>query len=247
MRWAGVVRHRCYPGLAIVAALGVAAPVPWTPACAQEAPPPASGEQAYDIPAQSVSMALARFARVSGVDILYENALGSGRTSSPVQGVMSPQAALRTLLRGTGLSARFTEPKAAIVFLTAGPVPRAAADAADLPELRLGMAEVRASPMIGTPDRSGYQRYAQAALLDIRGLLNDDPELRGRVFRLQISLKVSPQGVIERVVLLRGSGDVGRDAHIRRLLLGRSLTPPPVGLREPLYFEVTTDRLGGRG
>jgi hypothetical protein len=247
MRWAGVVRLSCYPGLAIVAALGVAAIFPATSAWAQEGPPPASGEQTYDIPAQSVTLALASFARVSGVDILYENALGAGRMSSPVRGVMSPQAALRTLLRGTGLSARFTEPKAAIVFLTAGPVPRAAADAADLPELRLGMAEVRASPMIGTPDRSGYQRYAQAALLDIRSVLNDDPELRGRVFRLQVSLKVSPAGVIERVVLLRGSGDGRRDAHIRRLLLGRSLTPPPAGLREPLYFEVTTDRLGGRG
>ena len=246
MLWAGASQIQHHAGVFAAATLVVAALAASPPARAQEAPPSVA-EQSYDIPAQNVSLALASFARVSGVDILYENALGSGRTSSPVRGTMSPQAALRALLIGTGLSARFTEPKAAIVYLTTGPAPRAASETAGLTELRLGLAEVRAPVMIGAPDRSGYQRYAQAALLDIRSLLTEDPQLRGRVFRLQVSLKVNPDGLIERVVLLRGSGDAGRDAHIRRILLGRSLTPPPVGLREPLYFEVTTDRLGGRG
>lgn len=246
MLWASAGRVQIQAGCLAAAALALLATSIAPPAWAQEQPRSAA-EEAYDIPAQPVSLALASFARVSGVDILYENALGAGRMSSPVRGTMSPQAALRALLIGTGLSARFTEPRAAIVYLTTGPAPRAAAEAAGLPELRLGLAEVRAPVMIGTPDRSGYQRYAQAALLDIRSLLGEDPDLRGQVFRLQVSLKVSPDGLIERVTLLRGSGDERRDAHIRRILLGRSLTPPPAGLREPLYFEVATDRLGGRG
>ncbi|MEA3390684.1 MAG: TonB C-terminal domain-containing protein [Pseudomonadota bacterium] len=249
MRWVAAAPHIGAPALRRAAALGFAVLAVGSPVSAQELPPvtPAPVEQGYDIPAQPVSAALASYARVSGVDIFYENALAGGRMSSPVRGAMSPQAALRALLLGTGLSARFTEPKAAIVFLTAGPPPRAVADASGLPELRLGMAEVRAPPVIGTPDRSDYQRYAQAVQLDIRRLLSEDPDLRGRVFRLQVSLKVAPGGAIERVVLLRGSGDDARDAHIRRILLGGTLAPPPAGLREPLYFEVVTDRLGGRG
>lgn len=228
------------------AAILLATMLTGTPAATlgQDLPTAAAAEQSYDIPAQPLSTALPAFARMSGVDILYENGMAAGRTSAPLRGRMSPQAALRALLRGTGLSARFTEPRAAIVYLTAGPPPRAVSDAAALPELRLDTSEVRAPVVIGSPDRDIYQRYAQVALHDVRRLLSEDPDLRGRVFRLQVSLKVDPAGLVERVTLLRGSGDALRDAHIRRTLVGKSVTAPPPGLREPLYFEVTTDRQG---
>lgn len=245
MRWAR--SNPLLGGRGRWAAISLAAVLTGAPASAlgQDLPTAASAEQIYDIPAQPLSTALPTFARMSGVDILYENGMAAGRTSAPLRGRMSPQAALRALLRGTGLSARFTEPRAAIVFLTAGPPPRAVSDAEALPELRLDTSEVRAPVVVGAPDRDVFQRYAQTALHDVRRLLSEDPELRDRVYRLQVSLKVGPDGIIERVTSLHGSGDTERDVHIRRTLVGKSVTAPPAGLREPLYFEVTTDRQGG--
>jgi hypothetical protein len=233
-------------GLRIAAALAAAPLLAGTGSVVAQTPAPMAPDHAYEIPAQSLTAALASYARVSGVDILYENALGSGRTSSAVNGRMSPQAALRILLAGTGLSARFTGPKAAIVYLTASPS-SPTAEPGRVPGLRLDMAEVRAPVTIGTPDRSGYQRYAQAVLNDIRAILSEDPELRGQAFRLRLALTISAAGRIENVALLQVSGDRSRDAHIRHVLTGHAVAPPPNGLAEALRFEVIADRLGGRG
>ncbi|MCI3179513.1 hypothetical protein C5708_04525 [Caulobacter sp. CCUG 60055] len=231
---------------AICAAACLAATAGWTPALAQTPARPGP-EQDYDIPAQPLNAALAGFARTSGVDILYENALGEGRFSAPLKGRMAPQVALRALLAGTGLTARFTDPRAVIVHAAGATAPRASVDTAGMPALRLDMAEVRASVVIGAPDRAAFQRYAQAAQADIQSILGEDPALRGKVFRLKLALTVSPAGRIDRVTLLQGSGDAGRDDRVRRGLTGRMLPPPPSGLADALYFEVATDRFGARG
>src|SRR3546814_11727709 len=62
------------------------------------------------------SRGLGVFALVSGVDIFYEAGLAIGHRSAAIDGRYAPATALRALLAGTGLSARFTGRKAAIVF-----------------------------------------------------------------------------------------------------------------------------------
>lgn len=214
---------------------------------AAAAPQAARMAQRYDIPAQSLNRALASFARISGVDILYENALAAGRLSAPVSGAMSPQAALRALLQGTGLSARFTGHRAAIVFLASGPAPEGPVMrpgiGASVPSLRLDMAEVIAPARIGSPDRTGWDRYAQLALTRIRARLTGDATLRDDVFRLHLAIGVEQGGRIEQVRMIRGSGDAKRDAHVQRTLIGYQLPPPPAGLDGMLRFEVASGRV----
>src|SRR3546814_1706657 len=76
----------------------------------------ATDQKHYVIPAQPLTQALAEFARVSGVDIFYEAGLASGHRSAAIDGRYTPATALRALLAGTGLSARFTGRTAALVF-----------------------------------------------------------------------------------------------------------------------------------
>lgn len=212
----------------------------------EAAGPPASGEQGYDIPAQPLTGALASFARTSGVDIFYETTQGTGKTSTSVRGRFSAQAALHRLLSGTGLSARFTKPRAAIIYLTAGASPQTGLEDGRgfSPRLTLDTMRVRAPLMVGSQDRAAYQRYAQTTLHSIRRMLSEAPYLRQRALRLQVALVIDPAGRVERATLIQGSGDEEHDAHIRRLLLDHTLAPPPAGFREALHFELSIDRLG---
>ncbi len=203
----------------------------------------------FDIAPQPLANALAEFATVSGVDIAYRQSLATGRRSSPVQGDYPAPMALRMLLQGAGLSARFTGPRAAIIFEPGtpdAPTPHRGPSAA--PALRLDMAEVRAPIMVGTRDRSGQRRYAMAVQTEIREWLRADGTYQGRAFRLEVRIYVDPQGLIREVAVRRPSGEPAWDDHVVRTLTGRSLSrPPPSDLSEPLAFEVVSDRLPDQG
>ncbi|MBN9342005.1 MAG: STN domain-containing protein, partial [Comamonadaceae bacterium] len=60
----------------------------------------------FDIPAQPLPEALARFAAQSGAQLVYPPGLVQGRRSSAVQGTLDAEAALRQLLQGSGLELR---------------------------------------------------------------------------------------------------------------------------------------------
>lgn len=240
-RTLGLVRVNTVARVAMTCALVPAGAV----AGAHSAPQAASRSLAFDIPEQPLAGALARFATVSGVDIAYPQHLALGRRSHPVRGPLPPPVALQTLLQGTGLAARFTGPKAAIVYVPGAvdtPVPRRGAAAA--PALRLDMAEVRAPIMVGTRDRSAHQRYAMAVQNEVRALLQGAGGYEGHAFRLEIRLAVDPGGVIRQVAIRRQSGEPAWDRHVASALTGRSLSiAPPADLAEPLAFEVVSDRL----
>lgn len=70
-----------------------------TPALAQ------TEQQQYNIPAQDLSGALEAFGRHSGKEILFDRGQVAGKRSRAVFGTMAPDAALRVLLEGTGMSA----------------------------------------------------------------------------------------------------------------------------------------------
>mgnify|MGYP000847615897 CR=1 FL=1 len=61
----------------------------------------------YNIPAQPLGQALATFGKQSGLQITYDPALISGKTSRPVSGTMTRQAALQQLLSATDLNFRY--------------------------------------------------------------------------------------------------------------------------------------------
>ncbi len=109
---------RCWPKLGrwlLLVAAFVAAPVGY----AQEAPgvveprpeavqSAASGQLQFDIPPQALASALSRFGETANLELLYDAALARGLNTQGVSGMTyTPEQALRILLAGTGLTARF--------------------------------------------------------------------------------------------------------------------------------------------
>ncbi len=94
---------------AAILALGIGlAPAATLHAQAQPLPveaPSSSASQtpAFDIPEQSLSRALAEFARQSGLELLYTPEVVEGLTASAVSGQHTREAAMRLLLQGTEL------------------------------------------------------------------------------------------------------------------------------------------------
>src|SRR5690606_9160178 len=62
----------------------------------------------FDIAAQPLSEALARYSALTGMAVLFDSALVSGRRSAPLAGYFSDGAALTQLLSGTGLDAHYS-------------------------------------------------------------------------------------------------------------------------------------------
>ncbi|MEA3390824.1 TonB C-terminal domain-containing protein [Sphingopyxis indica] len=217
-------------------------------AAAQTAP--AMQERRYDIPAQPVAQAIAEFATVSGVNIIYRQSLAGARQSTPLSGVYAAPAALRHLLQGTGLSARFTGPNSAVIFVEGQPPPTDRAGnavTASPSALHLDMAEVRAPRLVGRRDPSAYNHYAQRVQTEIFERLKRDGAYEGRSFRIEIAVSVDPTGRIDEVRLMRGSSEPDWDARVRQILFGTLISsPPPEGLSRSMRFEVETDRFAGR-
>lgn len=213
------------------------------PATAQDAPQML--ERRYDIAAQPLASALAEFATVSGVSIIYPQSLARGRRSTGISGVHTAPVALQAILKDTGLAVRFTGPSAAVIFLPGAPAasaPAGGAAATGLPALQLDMAEVRAPLIIGTRDRTGHNRYAMAVLEEIRTVLRDEGGYQGQTYRIDLALAISAEGRIGDVALVRPSGSRAWDDHVVRTLRGRLLSaPPPPDLSGTIRFAVETD------
>ncbi|WP_341021126.1 secretin and TonB N-terminal domain-containing protein [Brevundimonas diminuta] len=231
---------------AAIAAVLAALPGPSTALAQVEL---ADGERHYDIPAQPVAAALAEFARVSGVNIIYRQSVAGARRSSAVSGALPAALALRRLLEGTGLTARFTGPTSAIIYRegAAPPEPSTASAGEGAASLRLAMAEVRAPHVIGRRDRNAINHYAMRVQREIFDRLKRDGAYEGRRFRIEIAVTVDAAGRIAEVALLRPSGETAWDARVRDVLVGERLSaPPPEGLTGSMRFEVETDRLADR-
>ncbi len=91
-----LLRHHWMSGLAVAAVVAVMAPVA---AEAREA-------QLYDIPSQDLGSALRKFAQSSRLQVIFDGEATRGKRSEAVKVQASPEAALREILRGTGLTYR---------------------------------------------------------------------------------------------------------------------------------------------
>lgn len=196
---------------------------------ADEAHAQASGGDqriAFDIPAQPLDAALTAYFRATGVQLLYDSALTAGRRSGEVRGNFTPREALRLLLRGTGLIARYSRSNAAILT---SPEAREAA-----PLVPLGRIVVR--EQVAPPPRfTMVQRlafYGQLAR-ELQAHLRSDPRTNRLTFSVRASIEIAPGGKLERVQI-----EQGQDSRIRQLitevLTGKVVTPPPDGIAQPL-------------
>jgi hypothetical protein len=172
----------------------------------------------FNIPSQTLGMALVAFGAKAGFDLYYNAALAEGRRSAAVTGKLAPTLALQRLLQGTGLLARMTGPSSLIL------VP-AAPEAANSGEPALA-GSGRFEPYFAT-----IQGRISEALCHSRAAAIESKKILLRVW-------LADSGTIDQVELL-GAGvneAVGRSLSdaVRGLAIG---TPPPE-MPQPLTLVV---------
>lgn len=177
----------------------------------------ADGLISFDIPSQPVATALDAYSTASGRELFYDGALAAGRRSNALSGRLSPDAALQSLLIGTGLVAHVDA--AARVVLMPAPAMREPSGA----------------------DRS-YFAVAQGRLAPI---LCSHAETRpGNADRL-LRVWIAASGTIARAELVDlggGEGAVIDAAALHGVLLGK----PPADMQQPLTLAIFAQASGQR-
>lgn len=221
---------------AMLIALAAASALP-----AQDTPP----RHAYAIPAQRLSRALAHFSEVSGVDVLLDDPRSGERRSAALNGTYSAPQALTVMLAGTGLVARFTSARSAVIVAqgaVAAPAagPAVARGGRSGAVIELDTMRVTAPRMIGGTGRIPDRAFLSAMAGQIRRIVID-----GAVFgasnreQLRIQTRIRGDGTLHDVRIVGPIGDARRDAGIIQLLDGRRLDlAPPADMRQPLMFDV---------
>ncbi|MBB5048278.1 hypothetical protein HNR60_003041 [Rhodopseudomonas rhenobacensis] len=145
----------------------------------------------FDIPSQSLADALVVYARSTGLEILADDGVVSGRRSTAVSGELNPTIALRRMLAETGLEIHYLDRGAVTLLPSRGPG--------------------------GEPGERATDRYAsfsaalQVAL--VRAMCGYDGG-RAAASRVAAQLWIALDGSIERSLLLDSTGDRRRDAAI---------------------------------
>jgi hypothetical protein len=165
----------------------------------------------FAISSQPLANALEAYGNVTGVELFYDGELAGGRRSSAVEGMFSPDEALKELLLGTGLIARMTAPNS----VTIGRIAR--------------------SRVASTSDQS----YFAIVQTRIAQTLCADAETRPGEIDLLLQIWIAASGAVERVHVLEPANENRREGvftkALRGLTIGRS---PPVGMRQPITMAI---------
>lgn len=218
--------HR-YLAPALLAVIGIAG-VPGEPLCAQQAN--ADDTIEFDIPAQPLDTALAKYFQATGVQLLYDSRLTASRRSTAVRGRYSPRGALRQLLSGTGFVVRYTNANSAIIT-----VPE---EHDSTPLIPLGRVVVREriGPARLTPVE--ILAYYQAIEGELREQLGADRRTSRLAFNLLVQLRISETGTLSDIVVARGSARQNVDRAVVDVLRDARVTPPSPLLEQPLRLSL---------
>lgn len=162
----------------------------------------------FAIAAQPLYSALARYGDVTGKEALYESGLIDRRMSGGFDGQATPMAALKQLLVGTGLAARFVAEGTFILEL------------------------VLDNPTAPTSANRRYHALVQQDLLEI---LCGLPEAKPGQYRLVIAIWIAPDGTVQDMLRIGGVGSLETDALVDRTLRAmRFREPPPSNFIQPI-------------
>jgi hypothetical protein len=204
----------------------------------------AAGQVPFDIPSQALTTALETFSEVTGIQVLYDSHLTSGRRSAAVKGVLMPQAALRSLLAGTDIKVRYANSHG-IVLVSASAVeapeaagnenpPVATGTVLDLGTLHLG----EGVELGGAADYHGYGEFIKT---EVQSALHRDGSTRSGDYNVGLQLWLNSSGIIQRSHIFRSSGDKQRDASIIRTIRNLTISqPPPTNLPEPVSIIISS-------
>jgi hypothetical protein len=186
--------------------------------------PPGAGvpEQiTFKLPALPLAAALDAYSKLTGYAALVDGELAAGRVSAPVRGTYTPREALRRLLVGTGLTARYAS-ETAFTLLAEDDARTQGGD--------------RGAPGAIATDRSpALRRYAGIVQTTLKRALCPSAQTRPGQYRAAMQLWIDKSGVVRRVHLLASTGLKQRDAAIERVLAQLVIDqPPPPALPQPL-------------
>jgi hypothetical protein len=171
----------------------------------------------FDIAAQPLETALDAYGFASSVQVLYTTSLTAGRRSAKIRGILTPEVALRVLLAGTGLSARYTTDDSYTL------VPQQEA---------LGAGT-------SAPDMSRYGAFLGVAQAGVLDALCRNQETRPGSYRVTIKFWLNAAGAIAKTTLLDSTGDATRDDAIINALSHASISKvPPADLPQPITMVI---------
>ncbi|WP_454695739.1 STN domain-containing protein [Achromobacter aegrifaciens] len=170
----------------------------------------------FDIAAQPLDAALAAYTQATGMAVLVTSRLTAGRQGAAVRGRLAPRDALRLLLAGTGLQARYTSVSAFTLVESAPAAPAARAPAT-------------------VSSAGAVTRYAGVLQSTVtRALCQWTGAQFGR-YRASLQLWIGRNGVVREARVLAGTGDARRDEALAGVLSGLIMdTPPPADLPQPV-------------
>jgi len=177
---------------------------------------PASAEATrpikFDIPAQPLADALRQYALLTQQPALFRSELVADRVSSAVNGLYSPEDALRRLLEGTGLVAETADSSAGKAFV---------------------LQKAKSAPASLGP--WGVGDYKSVVQIGVWEALCNSPRTAPGSYRLLLRFKVDAEGWLRAVQLLDSSGDTQRDGAVLAALQRVRLdAPPPADLPQPV-------------
>ena len=198
-------------GLAWISCLAVLAPLVHGQSLQQ-------AEVEFDVPAQSLDGALEAYMQVTGLQVLYQSALTTGRFSTALKGRFTAPQALTRLLAGTRLSPRFTMEGAFTV-------------------LPVSIAQPEQTERRPVASYDSFLGNAQSRIITA---LCRDAATRPGTYRAAVQLSIGQSGLISDASLLDTTGDQARDQTITSTLRGLAIgQAPPAGMPQPITMLVT--------
>ncbi|MDM8355861.1 STN domain-containing protein [Pandoraea communis] len=177
----------------------------------------------FDIERLPLRQALEGFFRAAGHSLLYDDAITAGKLAGPLKGEFTPEAALRTLLTGTGIVARRTAPTAWMLLDGSG---------------ETGSADTNADAAAGAASATASAAYYAALQRAVTRALCADPVTAPGSYRMALRLFIGSGDTIEKV-LLHPTGNALRDQRVQTRLSGLRLSLPlPSGVISPVTLIV---------
>lgn len=176
----------------------------------------------FDIPAEPLDEALFAYTGITGLGVLVEDGVASGRRSSAVRGRFTPEVALTTLLAGTDLEFRYTISNA----FTLIPVQVAA---------------IAAPPRVADVlrNRDGEEAYFRVVQNAVKHALCSRAQTLPGQYRVAVQLWIGASGLVLRSAFLGSTGSRDRDERISAMLDGLAIGEnPPTGLLQPVTLVV---------
>jgi hypothetical protein len=188
----------------------------------------------FNIAPQPLADALDAFTDATGLLLLYNGRLTVNHASPGVQGVFTPEAALRQLLMGTNLTGYETNP-GAVTLVSTGP----GGQVAMILPAGTPMITLRPLHVSAPPETRNVYLYTASLQYSILSALQHDTNVREAKYRADVNVWVTPSGRVLRSQLDAYAGDA--DLQPKLLQVIRSVafqqTPPP-NLPQPVRVRI---------